>query len=102
MSLNVADMYTNIVRSSDSMGDLCRVRIISTRPSASSLGRVDDSNNRTISSSNHKESTRNNDEHAPTNHQVPTGVALVLPVVVQPHAAHGLKREECTEEGTDQ
>lgn len=52
--------------------------------------------------SHHDEGSDDNHERAPSDHGVPLGGSLLLPVVVEPHAAIGLEAEEGTEESTDE
>jgi hypothetical protein len=83
-----------------------RVRVIRARPrlGAAILGvRVHDTDNRTISSTNEEESASHNDEDGPCDHTLPAPVAVgSVPVVVQPHAAHGLEAHEGTQQRTDE
>ena len=91
-----------------------RIGVIRARPRAGAtilVVRVDDADNRTISTTNEEECARDNDEDGPCNHTLPLPVAVgPVPVVVQPHAAHWLEahegaqkcaheRDEATEDG---
>lgn len=92
------------------MKALNRVRVVftrkGTRPSALIVN-VHDTLDRAISTSNHQEGTYDDEEHAPPDQKHPalTLLRLVLalgPVVVQPHAAHGLDAHDGAEKGTDE
>jgi hypothetical protein len=91
-----------------------RVGVIRARPRASAtilVVRVDDADNRTIRTTNEEERASDDDEDGPCDHALPLPVAVgPVPVVVQPHAAHGLEahegaqkcaheRDEATEDG---
>jgi hypothetical protein len=91
-----------------------RVGVVRARPRAGAtilVVRVDDADNRTISATDEEERARDDDENGPCNHTLPLPVAVgPVPVVVQPHATHGLeahegaqkcahKRDETTEDG---
>lgn len=85
-----------------------RVRVVRARPGSRTAALfiiVNDANNRAVSASNHQESTRDNNEAAPANHQSPLGSPVGLPltpVVVQPHATHRLEAHERAKQRTDQ
>lgn len=85
---------------------LSGVGVISTGPGGSStvlVVRVDDTNNGSVGAANQQKGTGHDDEHAPRYHDLPPQVAVAaVPVVVQPHAAHGLEAHECTEQSTDE
>ena len=91
-----------------------RVGVIRARPWAGAtilVVRVDDADNRTIRTTNEEERASDDDEDGPCDHALPLPVAVgPVPVVVQPHAAHGLEahegaqkcaheRDEATEDG---
>jgi hypothetical protein len=91
-----------------------RVGVIRARPRAGAtilVVRVDDADNRTIRTTNEEERASDDDEDGPCDHALPLPVAVgPVPVVVQPHAAHGLEahegaqkcaheRDEATEDG---
>ena len=91
-----------------------RVGVIRARPRASAtilVVRVNDAENRTIRTTNEEERAGDDDEDGPCDHALPLPVAVgPVPVVVQPHAAHGLEahegaqkcaheRDEATEDG---
>ncbi len=75
-----------------------RVGVVCARPSLGAailVVRVDDADDRTISTTNKEERASHNDEDGPCHHALPPPVAVgPVPVVVQPHAAHGLEAHE--------
>ena len=87
---------------------LGRVRIICACPSRRPTGlvvAVDDADDRAVGTGNHEECSRDDDEDGPEHHEHPLGRLLLLalaPVVIQPHAAHGLEADQGTEKGTDE
>lgn len=65
--------------------------------------RIDDTDNRAISTSNEEESAGDNDENGPCDHTLPAPVAVgSVPVVVQPHAAHRLEAHEGAQKCADE
>jgi hypothetical protein len=67
------------------------------------LVRVHDAHDGAVGAADEEESTRHNDEDGPRNHGLPLPVAVAAaPVVVQPHAAHGLEAHERAQQGADQ
>lgn len=82
------------------------VRIISAGPrlgTAILVVRVDNTQDRPIRTADKEESTRHDNENRPRDHGLPAPVAVgAAPVVVQPHAAHGLEAHEGAEEGADE
>lgn len=87
---------------------LSGIRVVSTRESSRatrSLVRVNNSNNRSISTTDHEESTGDNNKDAESNHEVPLHIGITLalgPVVIQPHEAVQLERHERAEQGTNE
>lgn len=87
---------------------LRRIRIVRTRPSrrpARLIIAVDDANDRPVGTGDHEERSRDDDEDGPEHHEHPLGRLFHLalaPVVVKPHAAHGLEADEGAEEGADE
>jgi hypothetical protein len=83
-----------------------RVRVVRARPrlgAAILLVRVHDADNRTIGTTNQEERARHDDEDGPRNHALPPPVAVgSVPVIVQPHAAHGLEAHEGAQKRTDE
>ena len=83
-----------------------RVRVIRARPrlgAAILLVRVHDADNRTISTANQEERASHNNEDGPRDHALPPPVAVgAVPVVVQPHATHGLEAHEGAQKRTDE
>lgn len=67
-----------------------RVGIIGTAPRPG-LGGVDDAHDRAVGARHHEKRPRRNHEPAPGDHQVPPRGSVLAPVVVEPHAAHGLE-----------
>lgn len=67
------------------------------------LVRVHDAHDGAVGAADKEEGTGDNDEDGPRDHGLPLPVAVAAaPVVVQPHAAHGLEAHERTQQGTDQ
>jgi hypothetical protein len=87
---------------------LDRVRVIRagprTRPAVGIVANHD-LNNTAIRAANHQKRATDNDKDGPAHHGDPARGLLELalvPVVVQPHAAHGLEAHEGAEEGADE
>lgn len=86
---------------------LDRVGVVGAGPgwrATSLLHGVDNANNRTVRSTNHQKGTRDNDEDAVGNHQVPSKGSLTAttPVVIEPHATHGLEGHQGSEKSADE
>lgn len=74
---------------------LGRVRVVSARPrrgTAVGVVSVFDINNRSIRPGNHQKKSRQDDKDAPDHHKIPLSCPPILPIVVEPHGAEGLKR----------
>lgn len=92
------------------MKTLHRIRVVLTRKGTRSFTLIVSIHNtldRPIGTSNHQESTYDNKEHAPPHQKHPALAFLRLvlslgPVVVQPHAAHGLDAHDGAEKGADE
>ena len=82
------------------------VGVVSTSPGSSTavrVVRIDDANDGSVRSSDEKESTAHNHENGPHDHGLPLPVAIsATPVVVKPHASHGLEAHEGTQQGADE
>lgn len=84
------------------------LRIIRTRPSRRPtrlLITINNRNNRAIRPPNHEERPRKHDKRTPGHHGHPPQRLARLaraPVVVQPHAGHGLEAHGGAEEGADE
>lgn len=67
------------------------------------LVRVHDAHDGAVGAADEEEGTGDNDKDGPRDHGLPLPVAVAAaPVVVQPHATHGLEAHERTQQGTDQ
>jgi hypothetical protein len=75
-----------------------RVGVVRARPRlgpAILIVRIVDADNRTISTTDEEERASHNDEDGPCDHALPFPIAVgPVPVVVQPHAAHGLEAHQ--------
>lgn len=85
---------------------LNRVTVIRATPSRGAITLrkgINESNNRSVSTSNHEESSEHNNEDAPANHGRPSGRSTIVsgPVVVKPHNSLRLEAEKGAEECTD-
>ena len=85
-----------------------RIGIVGARPcsrASSLIIVVDNYNNRDVGTCNHKKETNQYNKNTPCHHEIPAGCPLALvfsPVVIKPHASHGLERHQCRKKGTDQ
>lgn len=82
-----------------------RIRIVGARPRRAStilLVRIHDIDDRSVCTTDHEEEAGNDDEEAPSNHKIPLSSPRIVPIVVQPHAAHRLETHESAEKRTDQ
>lgn len=85
-----------------------RIRIVGARERSRAAGcfvRIDDPDNRSVSTSNHQEASDNEDKADPTDHEDPPRSSLSLPlapIVIEPHETERLKVEECAEQGTNE
>ena len=85
--------------------NLDRVGVVRARPGRSTIALgedVDQTDDRAVCAGNHEEGTDDDDERGPADHELPAQGAAVrsVPVVVEPHGAHGLETHESTEDGT--
>ena len=83
-----------------------RVGVISTRPRTGttiSLQRVVDANDGSIGACNGHECADNNNKDTPANHKIPLGrLALLVPVVIEPHTSVRLETHHCTQESSNE
>ena len=83
--------------------NLDRVGVVRARPGRSTIALgedVDQTDDRAVCAGNHEEGTDDDDERGPADHELPAQGAAVrsVPVVVEPHGAHGLETHESTED----
>lgn len=82
-----------------------RAGVVLARPSSRTAGhsiRIDDALHGAISSSDQKEGSADQDENVDENQEHPLRVAdLAVPVVVQPHACHGVEAHQSSEKGAN-
>lgn len=85
--------------------NLRRVGVVSATPGRRTTRRVvavDNANNRAVSSGYCEEPTPDDHESTPADHKVPLSSPGIAPVVIQPHATHGLHGHEGTEQRTNE
>lgn len=89
-----------------SLAILHRIRVVGARPCArttSLIIRRLDRDDRAIRPRHSQVRPGNYNKTTPANHRDPLAVPLgFLPVVVEPHATHGLESHQCAKERTDE
>lgn len=82
------------------------VRVISAGPRLGAsvlLIRIHDAHDGAVGAADEQERAGHDDEDGPRDHGLPLPIAVAAPpVVVQPHAAHGLEAHERAQQGADQ